>query len=63
MWASGSSKRQVTDAPVRILMFSNVVHPSATAYPDSDKVGIWTGVDGEDVMVVRSSGVEYFHGE
>ena len=24
-------------------MFSTVVTPSASAYPDSDKVGIWTG--------------------
>jgi uncharacterized cupin superfamily protein len=51
------------DAPVHVLMFSNVVHPAATAYPDSGKVGIWTGFDGEDVMVERSSHVPYFHGE
>jgi uncharacterized cupin superfamily protein len=55
--------RNDTGATVRILMFSDVVHPSATAYPDSDKVGIWTGLEGEDVMVERSSNVEYFHGE
>ena len=55
--------RNDTDEPVRILMFSNVVNPSATAYPDSDKVGIWTGFEGENVMVQRSSNVEYFHGE
>jgi uncharacterized cupin superfamily protein len=55
--------RNDTDQPVRILMFSNVVTPTATAYPDSDKVGIWTGFEGENVMVQRSSNVEYFHGE
>ncbi len=55
--------RNDTDQPVRILMFSNVVNPSATAYPDSDKIGIWTGFEGENVMVQRSSHVEYFHGE
>jgi uncharacterized cupin superfamily protein len=55
--------RNETDERVRILMWSNVVHPSATAYPDSDKVGIWTGVEGENLMVERSSNVEYFHGE
>ena len=37
--------------------------PAATVYPDSDKVGVWTGDKAEDVMVVRSSNVEYFHGE
>jgi uncharacterized cupin superfamily protein len=48
---------------IRVLMFSNVVHPTATAYPDSGKVGIWTGVEGEDVMVHRSSDVGYYSGE
>src|SRR3954452_18282449 len=48
---------------VRVLMWSNVVTPSATAYPDSDKIGIWTGIREEDVIVPRSSGVGYYHGE
>jgi len=48
---------------VRILMWSEVVTPTATAYPDSDKVGIWTGHKAEDLMVERSSNVDYFHGE
>jgi len=55
--------RNDTDQPVRILLFSNVVYPTATAYPDSDKVGIWTGEEKEDVMVLRGSRVDYFHGE
>jgi uncharacterized cupin superfamily protein len=55
--------RNDTDRPLRVLMFSNVVYPAATAYPDSDKVGIWTGVEDENVMVQRSSNVDYFHGE
>jgi uncharacterized cupin superfamily protein len=39
-----------TEETARVLMFSNVIHPTATVYPDSDKVGMWTGVgyyDGE----------------
>jgi hypothetical protein len=40
-----------------------VVTPSAAAYPDSDKVGIWTGDKAEDVIVERSSAVDYYHGE
>jgi uncharacterized cupin superfamily protein len=55
--------RNDTDRAVRVLMWSNVVHPTATAYPDSDKVGIWTGDKAEDVIVPRSSEVDYFHGE
>src|SRR3712207_5237688 len=55
--------RNDTGEPARVLMWSTVVYPSATAYPDSDKIGIWTGDHAEDVMVVRSSRVNYFHGE
>ena len=51
------------DQPARVLMWSEVVLPSATAYPDSDKVGVWTGDKREDLMVKRSSGVDYFEGE
>jgi uncharacterized cupin superfamily protein len=51
------------DDTVRLLMWSTVVVPTATAYPDSDKVGIWTGVKEDDVMVPRSSKVDYYDGE
>ena len=44
-------------------MFSNVVVPAATVYPDSDKVGIWTGDEETDVLVRRDSAVGYFEGE
>jgi uncharacterized cupin superfamily protein len=55
--------RNDTDSRVRVLMWSNVSYPTATAYPDSDKVGVWTGDKDEDVIVPRSSRVRYFHGE
>ena len=51
------------DEPARVAMWSEVVVPTSTVYPDSDKVGIWTGNKEDDVMVERSSNVEYFHGE
>ena len=51
------------DEPARVAMWSEVVVPTATVYPDSDKVAIWTGNRADDVMVERSSRVEYFHGE
>jgi uncharacterized cupin superfamily protein len=47
----------------RVLMWSTVVLPTATVYPDSDKVAIWTGNDEDDVIVRRSGGVDYWHGE
>lgn len=55
--------RNETDAPARVAMFSTVVHPTATVYPDSDKVGVWTGEPESSVMVRRSSNVEYYDGE
>lgn len=47
----------------RVLMFSDVITPAASYYPDSDKVGIWTGDPDTELMVRRSSKVEYFDGE
>lgn len=55
--------RNATEETVRVLMFSTVVVPTATVYPDSDKVGIWTGDPETDVVVRRSSAVDYFDGE
>jgi uncharacterized cupin superfamily protein len=47
----------------RVLMFSTVVLPTATVYPDSDKVGVWTGDPEVDVLVRRSGAVGYYDGE
>ncbi len=55
--------RNETEQTARVLMFSTVVVPTATVYPDSDKVGIWTGDPEADVIVRRSSKVDYFDGE
>ena len=52
-----------TDEPVRVMMWSTVITPAATVYPDSDKIGIWTGNKADDLMVRRSGGLEYFDGE
>ena len=52
-----------SEEPARVLMFSEVVTPTATVYPDSDKVGIWTGNPDVDLVVPRSAGVEYYEGE
>jgi uncharacterized cupin superfamily protein len=55
--------RNDTAETARVLMFSTVVTPTATVYPDSDKVGIWTGDKETDVVVRRSSAVGYYDGE
>jgi uncharacterized cupin superfamily protein len=51
------------EQPARVAMFSTVVVPTATAYPDSGKVGVYTGEKAEDLIAERSSGVPYYHGE
>jgi uncharacterized cupin superfamily protein len=55
--------RNDTEEYARVLMFSTVVVPTASVYPDSDKVGIWTGDPETDVLVHRSSKVDYYDGE
>ena len=52
-----------SDETVRVLMYSNITHPCATVYPDSDKIGVWTGNRADDLMVKRTSGVQYYEGE
>jgi uncharacterized cupin superfamily protein len=61
--AGAHQLRNDGEATARVLMWSTVVVPTATVYPDSDKIGIWTGEEHDDVMVRRSSGVDYFDGE
>jgi uncharacterized cupin superfamily protein len=64
MGPSGAHQiRNDTDETVRVLMWGMIVIPTATAYPDSDKVAVWTGDKAEDLIVRRSSGVEYYEGE
>jgi uncharacterized cupin superfamily protein len=55
--------RNDAEETARVLMFSTVVLPTATVYPDSDKVGVWTGDPGVDVLVRRSGAVGYYDGE
>ena len=45
-----------------VLMWSTSCGRPRTAYPDSDKVGLWLA-PGDSLMVRRSSGVEYYDGE
>jgi uncharacterized cupin superfamily protein len=55
--------RNETEETARVLLFSTVLTPTATVYPDSDKVGIWTGDPATDLLVRRESGIEYYDGE
>ncbi len=53
-----------TAEPVRFLMFSNLVFPAATVYPDSDKIGVWTDASKTDSLLARRSDRrDYYDGE
>jgi uncharacterized cupin superfamily protein len=55
--------RNETGETARVLMFSEVVYPTVTVYPDSDKIGVFTRDRRDNVMVKRESGVDYYDGE
>ena len=61
--AGAHAVRNDSDEMVRVLMYSTTRYPSVTSYPDSDKVGVWTGDIERDLIVRRSSGVDYYDGE
>ena len=53
-----------TEETVRVLMFSTVKHPAVSVYPDGGKIGIFTGGDrSDDILVRRESGVGYYDRE
>ena len=52
-----------SDEPVRVLMYSDMRYPAATVYPDSDKIAVWTEGREDNIIVRRSSGVDYYDGE
>jgi uncharacterized cupin superfamily protein len=61
----GAHKVTAGSAPARLLMFSNAHEPSVAVYPDSDKIGVWSGGGPEDnVMLRRAEGhLGYYDGE
>jgi uncharacterized cupin superfamily protein len=55
--------RNDSDRTARVLMWSEVVHPAVTVYPDSDKLGVYVGDGSDDLIVRRGDGVGYYEGE
>jgi uncharacterized cupin superfamily protein len=52
------------EATARVMMFSSAREPAVAVYPDSDKLGVWTGNPDDHVMLRRSDGdVDYWDGE
>ena len=52
--------RNRTSDTVRLLMASTKSRTAASVYPDSGKIGIWTGNPADEVMVRRSDAVGYW---
>jgi uncharacterized cupin superfamily protein len=63
--ADGAHKvTNATDENVRVLMFSTIRHPAISVYPDSNKVGVWSGPGQRIGMFHAETGdVDYFDRE
>jgi uncharacterized cupin superfamily protein len=46
-----------------VAMLSTKAKTSVAVYPDSDKVGVWSGDGDVKMLVPRSAAVDYWHGE
>jgi uncharacterized cupin superfamily protein len=52
------------EEPARVMMFSNHAELEVCVYPDSDKVGVWTGNAQDEWLFRGAEGkLEYFDGE
>jgi len=48
---------------VRMIMLSTREEPAWTIYPDSKKIGVWTGRRDEHVLVRMGDNLDYYDGE
>ena len=52
-----------SDLPARTLLFSRTRLPAVSVYPDSNKIGVWSGDAPDDLIFVRDTAVSWSHGE
>ena len=52
-----------SDAPARTLVFSSAKVPAVSVYPDSDKIGVWSGNEADELIFERGTAVSWSHGE
>jgi uncharacterized cupin superfamily protein len=52
-----------SDAPARTLMFSSSRVPAVSVYPDSDKIGVWSGNEPDELIFKRANAVPWSEGE
>ena len=53
----------IGDEPARFIFLSTHNLPAVAYYPDSNKVGVWTGDPDMHVMVRRGENLDYYDGE
>jgi uncharacterized cupin superfamily protein len=51
------------ELPSRTVLFSSARVPAVSVYPDSDKIGVWPGSDGDSLIFERTTNVPWSHGE
>lgn len=49
--------------PARTLMFSSARVPAVSVYPDSDKIGVWSGHEPDELIFRRATAVPWADGE
>jgi uncharacterized cupin superfamily protein len=52
-----------SDSPARTLMFSSARVPAVSVYPDSDKIGVWSGNEADELIFKRGTAVPWSEGE
>jgi uncharacterized cupin superfamily protein len=52
-----------SDSPARALLLSSARVPAVSVYPDSNKIGVWSGNATDEFVFVRDSAVPWSHGE
>jgi len=52
-----------SDAPARLVMFSRAAASGFSVYPDSNKIGVWTGESDEGLFFDRSATLSWADGE
>lgn len=52
-----------SDEPCRVLLLSSKAPVAVVHFPDSGKVGLWTGGDGYDAMLRGEPQLDYWEGE
>jgi uncharacterized cupin superfamily protein len=52
-----------SESSARALLFSSARVPAVSVYPDSDKIGVWSGDEANDLVFKRGSAVPWSEGE